>query len=371
MALVTVREGTIWRSEAGHRWQTCSGPRCAVLDSERFLCTFMVQSKMGINDLVPMSASTMNAGKTWSNARPIWPDLEYRWSIFCSISRARSGELFLFGIRIPIDAVGESFWSEATQGIKQDELFWAHSNDSGKSWSAQRPIPMPFPGSAEAPGPMCVTRGGRWIACYSPYNTFDPELAVARQQVVAIFSDDTGSTWRHSPMLTFSEKQSGGAEAWIAELADGRLLGAAWHTSFEVSVEYPNSYSLSLDQGSTWCPTAVTGILGQSVGLAALENGGALFVYNQRKHPPIGVWLAKVLPSVQNFGIQWNQPAWLAEHDTRVRGPADHLNWMNYSFGEPSVTAFPDGSWLVVFWCSTEAGAEIRYIQLFEDDSGP
>jgi BNR repeat-like domain len=369
MGLMAVSEGTIWKSEPGTRLPSCSGPRCVTLNSGRILCTFMVQSSMGVNDFVPMAVLSPDGGVSWSAARPVWPDLESRLSLFCSVSRSPSGGLFLFGIRTVIDVPGESFWNEATQGMKQNELFWARSMDEGTSWSEPQVIPMPIPGAAEAPGPMCVTRDGRWIACYSPYNTFDPKLAVARQQVVAISSDDQGESWTHTSMLRFTEDQSGGAEAWVVELADGQLFGAAWHTSFREGIEYQNAYSLSVNGGRTWCPTRPTGILGQAVGLAALPGGDALFIYNQRKHRPIGVWLARISPNEKKFGVHWNQGIWLAEEATRTGGSADHLNWTDFAFGEPSITPLPDGTWLAAFWHSTSYGGEIRYIKLKEDNS--
>ena len=70
---------------------------------------------------------------------------------------------------------------------------------------------------------MCESTG-HWLACFAPYNTFDPEVIVDRQQIVAIISEDEGKTWEHTAMLRFPEEHSGGAEAWIIELDDGRVL---------------------------------------------------------------------------------------------------------------------------------------------------
>ena len=105
---------------------------------------------------------------------------------------------------------------------------------------AGRPsIPMPIPGSAEAPGPLTVTSRGRWIACYAPYNTFDPSVVVDRNQIVAVFSDDEGRTWRHTSMLRFADPDAGGAEAWVVELSDGRLVGTCWSMSLATGVDTP------------------------------------------------------------------------------------------------------------------------------------
>ena len=42
--------------------------------------------------------------------------------IYTKLCRAAAGDLFLYGIEMPIDWPGETFWNEATQGIKQNCL---------------------------------------------------------------------------------------------------------------------------------------------------------------------------------------------------------------------------------------------------------
>ena len=163
MKFTTIREGFVSKREPGSATAVAAGPRCAVTGDGQVLCTFLVQSKLGVNDFLPVLSRSHDSGVTWEEAQPIWPHLASRWSIFCSISRAPGGELFLYGMRIPIDHPGESFWSEETQGIKANELIWAHSADGGQNWTEPQVIPMPIAGAAEAPGAMCITRGGRCI----------------------------------------------------------------------------------------------------------------------------------------------------------------------------------------------------------------
>lgn len=364
MKFTAIQEGYVSKREPGSATAVAAGPRSVVTSGGHLLCSFLVQSKLGVNDFLPVLSRSHDGGVTWEEAQPVWPHLAERWSIFCSISRAPDGELFLYGIRIPIDRPGESFWSEATQGIKANELIWARSDDEGRSWTEPREIPMPIAGSAEAPGAMCVTRSGRWLACYAPYHTFDPQVRVDRNQVVLLASDDEGQSWRHTSMLRFAEEDSGGAEAWVVELADGRLLGTAWQVSYTEGVEFPTPYSLSRDGGATWTPAASTGIHGQSTALAPLPDGRALLVYNQRKHGEPGVWLAVARPTESGFGVEANQIVWRAEQTTQHGTSAEHVEWEDFAFGEPSVTVLPGGELLVTLWCVQPSGHGIRYVKL-------
>src|SRR5687767_14514922 len=122
MRFETIGEGFVVQCDPAAPAGVAVGSRCVVGAGGELICSYMRQTAMGVNDFVPMLARSNDGGRTWSEQGAIWPELGARWSIFCSISRAPSGELFLFGIRVPIDTPGESFWSGATQGLKQNEL---------------------------------------------------------------------------------------------------------------------------------------------------------------------------------------------------------------------------------------------------------
>lgn len=360
----TIDEGFVTERRAGTPTAVAAGSRAVVADDGELVCTYMVQKALGLNDFTPMLSRSADLGTTWREQGAIWPALRESYAIFGSVSRSPEGNLYFYGERTPIDEPGESSWSDETQGLKQNELIWATSPDGGRTWTDPVPIPMPFPGSAEAPGVMCITRGGRWMCCYAPYNTFDPNVVVERNRVVLLLSDDRGETWHHTNMLSFEDADSGGAEAWVIELADGRLLGTSWHLNHRDGSDYPNAYALSLDGGLTWQPTRSTGIMGQSTALAPLPDGRALFIYNRRKHGEIGVWLALVRPTESDLGIEANEIIWRAQTPTQEGSSAAHAEWTGFSFGEPSVTLLPDNTLLATLWCIQPNARGIRYVKL-------
>jgi sialidase-1 len=362
MKFETIAEGFVFKRQPNTPTAVAAGPRCVLTRENEVACTFMVQSKLGVNDFQPMLARSRDGGKTWSEPVFLWPHLKDTRSIFGAASRAANGDLFFYGSIYNVDVPGESTWSDATQGLKENNLFWGKSTDSGKTWSEPTIFPMPIPGAAETAMAMCITRSGRWVCCYSPYNTFDPKVKVDRSQVVAMSSDDQGRTWKHASMLRFEDKDSTAAEAWLIELADGRLLGTAWH--LKEGGDYPNAYALSHDGGLTWTPTRDTPIRGQSTGLAALPDGRALFIYNQRKHGEPGVWLAVARPTEKDFGVESNEIVWRAQTTTQRGTSGEHVDWQDFSFGEPSVLVLPDKTLLVTLWCVQPAGQGIRFVKL-------
>ncbi len=357
-------EGFVSQREAAGPTAVAAMSRCALTRDGGIVCSYIVQSKLGVNDFKPMISRSQDGGLTWVEQGFIWPHLHERFSSSCAISRAPNGDLHAYGKRTLIDRPGESAWSDATQGLKQNELYWARSTDDGRSWSEPKVIPMPIAGSAEAPGAMTITRSGRWLCCYAPYNTFDPKLKVDRSQVVCLRSDDEGKSWKHNSMIRFDSPDSTGAESWVIELSDGRLLGTTWHLNQKDSTDHPNAYAISTDGGETWKPTRSTGILGQSTALAALPDGRALFIYNQRKHGEVGVYLAVVKPDESDFGVQANEIIWSAETRTQSGTSGGHTQWTDFSFGEPSVTLLPDNTLLATLWCIQPSGQGIRFVKL-------
>lgn len=357
-----ISEGFISQRPPDSATSIAAGSRCVLGKSGDLICTFVVQAQLGRNDFKPMIARSSDQGKTWSEAQLIWPELQETYSIFGSISSGPDGRFYFYGMRTPIAYPEEIAWSEETQGLKQNELVWSRSSDEGRTWTPFAVIPMPIPGSAEAAGAMSVTRAGVLVCCYAPYNTHDSAVVVPKNQVIFLASEDDGRTWRHSSMLRFPQPESLGAESWVVELADGRLVGTGWHISGDES--QPNAYAVSSDVGRQWSATGSTGTLGQSTSLAPLPDGRVLFIYNQRKHGDIGVWLATAKPTAESFGVLSNERIWAAEVAYTGAGSPDFKGWTNFAFGEPSVTPLPDGTLFITLWALQPSGHGIRYVKL-------
>lgn len=345
--------------------------RVVVTDGGDLVCTYVLRSGAGKPDYAVHQSRSTDGGRTWTSEGPVWPSLVGSASMSLALSRSVNGDLLLYGTSTPVDDGDETWWDGERQALKQNDLVWARSRDGGRTWPLPTVIPMPIPGAAEAPGPMTELRGrrapvGRLVACYAPYNSFDASVVVDRNQIVLVKSDDDGRSWSHTSMLRFADPDAGGAEAWVVELADGRLVGTSWSMSLRTGVDTPIPYALSDDGGSTWTTTRSTGIEGQATTLAPLPGGRVLLGYNQRAQPDPGVWLAVARPTAADFGVERIGPAWLADRATHgaAGGDAGHDAWTDFAFGEPSVTLLPDGDVLVTLWCDQPSGTGIRWVRL-------
>ena len=73
-----ISEGFVTRREPGTPTAVAAGSRCVLTDGGDLVCTYMVQSKLGVNDFVPTVSRSTDLGETWTEQRPIWPHLTDR-----------------------------------------------------------------------------------------------------------------------------------------------------------------------------------------------------------------------------------------------------------------------------------------------------
>ena len=145
MKFQILSEGFVSQRSPGTPTSLAAGSRCVQTHDGELICTFVAQAVTGGNDFKPMISRSKDGGLTWAEQGFIWPHLHERFSSSCAISRAPNGDLYAYGKRTLIDRPGDSAWSDATQGLKQNELYWARSTVDGKSWGEPRIIPMPIP----------------------------------------------------------------------------------------------------------------------------------------------------------------------------------------------------------------------------------
>lgn len=352
--------------EAGFvtRYPLTASPRVAVLPDGRLVASFVGRSGAGTPDYALYVTTSTDGGRSWADERRLWPEDAAAWSLAGSISGGPDGELVVFGTQTPIAPDGSSWWDPERGALAANDLFWARSRDGGQTWSPRTVIPMPVPGSAEAPGPMLTARSGRRLVCYAPYPTFDPAVIVDRPQVVVVRSDDDGATWQGTTMLRL-QPHGGTAEAWLVQLADGRLFGACWGMDLAMGGDLPNPYALSTDGGVTWSPTRSSGLPGQAVGMAAIPDGRVAVAYNQRDaaRPPVGVWLAVLRPTDGDAGVELDVPVWSAT-TAATTAATGHDVWQSYTFGEPGVALLPDGDLLITIWSGVPGGEGVVSVRV-------
>lgn len=341
---------------------TCtSGPRAAILTDGTLACSFMVNSKGGANDFVPMIAYSKD-GHTWSEATPVWPELIGRKSTFVSLRSAGEGKVCLAGKAWEIAYPGEAFWSDEAAGMKENKLVFSISAD-GHDFPLPTEVDVPFYGSAEQPGGMLAENGGKLTMIYSPYPTIEKKEATDHNCMGILRSTDEGKTFTAAKFAQV-EGPSQYGEAWVTRLTDGRLFVSTWQTE---SSDAPDQYLVSEDDGVTFAGPFAQPFRGQSTAIAPYEDGSVLIAYNQRKEGTVGVWLALEKVNGTEVELLENEPVWEAQTITKSDTSGDFGQWTDFAFGEPHVCVLPDRSLLVTLWYQQGGVNGIRYVRLVRE----
>ncbi len=334
-----------------------SGPRTAILPDGNLICTFMLNSRGGANDFVPM-VSYSKDGYHWSESKQIWPELAGKKSYFASVRSMADSRISIAGMWFSIEKPGESFWSDEVGGMKENQLAFSISED-GYNFPFPRGVELPYYGSAEQPGGMLGDADGTLTMIYAPYPTIEQHGKTDTCCMVMMQSKDGGKTFTGSKFAQVPPP-SEYAESWVVRLTDGRLMVSTWQTASEDS----NQYLLSSDDGVTFSGPFAQPFRGQSTGMCAWKDNTVLIAYNQRKTSPVGVWLAMERPDESGVHLLENEPVWLAQAATLGESSGDFDQWTDFSFGEPHVTALPDDTFLVTLWYQQGDKKGIRYIHL-------
>lgn len=356
----TLSEGFVYHTEAPDR--SAAGPRSAVLADGTLVCSYMVQTDVGINDFVPM-LSFSGDGEHWSEGVPAWPEWIGKKSAFVSVRPMADGRYSLAGKWFPIHQPGESFWSDEAGGMKENELIFSISPD-GRSFPAPSAMKPPFYASAEQPGGLFGDEDGSLTMIYAPYPTIEKREPVITSRLVKLRSTDGGKSFVPS---VFGEAEKGitYAESWLCRLSDGRLMAASWMLGRQDGDR--DVFFLSDDNGETFDGPHLCPFNGQTMSLTPWEDGTVLIPYNQRREGDIGVWLALAKPEGNTLRLLENQPVWLAQTSTRKGSSGEFSEWTDFSFGEPHVCILPDGGLLLTFWCSQPGGKGIRFVRLHRE----
>ena len=338
-----------------------SGPRTAILADGSLACSFMINSKGGANDFVPMIAYSKD-GSAWSEAVPVWPELIGKKSAFVSLRGAGEGQVCLAGKVWEIAYPGEAFWSDEAAGMKENKPAFSVSAD-GRDFPLPTEVDVPFYGSVENPGGMLAEDDGKLTLIYSPYPTIEKKETADHNCMVIMKSRDGGKTFSAGKFAQVEGACQYG-EAWIVRLTDGRLFVSTWQTE---SKEAPDQYLISADDGETFAGPFAHPFRGQSTGIAACKDGSVLIAYNQRKEGTVGVWLALERVNGTEVKLLENEPVWEAQSITKSGTSGDFSQFTDFAFGEPHVCVLADDSLLVTLWYQQGGVNGIRYVRLVRE----
>jgi len=363
----STQTGLIYRNSAPHvRSVHAYFPSVVALGDDELLASFVLGEAFESVDLRAHLARSHDRGRTWQVEGPLYPGTADRLTCdACRLTVLPDGEVVALMARFDrTDHPDEGLTSQETLGFAPTEFLLLRSQDGGHTWTDPRPIEPPLVGPCfELCCPVTPLADGRWLLPTSTWRSWDGECPNG-MKMISFVSADQGRSWpEYIDVLADPE---GGVIYWeskILELADGRLLAAAWAYDEAASADRPNQYALSADGGRTWSAPRSTGLTGQTLTPLVLEDGRVLCAY--RRMDETGLWAN--LSHIE--GDEWVneacEPLWGARASD-LTGASESMaeNFQVLRFGAPCLTQLADGAVLAAFWCYEDCVSNIRWFEL-------
>ena len=341
-------------------------PSVVVMPNGEMLATIVLAEAFEAPNLRTHVCRSTDQGDTWHLEGPIYPGTTDRLtSDGARITALPDGELVVFMARH--DRTGhpdEGLTNPKTLGFVPTELLVLRSHDLGHTWTEPTPLTPPLVGpSFELCCPITPLADGRWILPTSTWQDWDGHCPNG-VKMVALVSSDRGQTWpEYWDVMGERGSRAFFWESKILELADGRLLAAAWAYNDAESKDLPNQYALSHDGGSTWSKHQSTGLLGQTLTPFVLDDGRVLCVYRRMDEP--GLWASLSRLEGGHWTNEGQHPLWGAGA-IGLTATSENMahNFNVLRFGAPCITRLAGGTLFVAFWCYEDCVSVVRWFKL-------
>ena len=359
--------GLIYRNPKTHvRSVHAYFPSVVPMANGELLATLVLGEAFESSNCHTNVARSTDNGETWQLEGPIYPGTTDRLTSDASrITALPDGEVVAFMVRADrSDHPDEGLTNPENLGFVPTELVILRSKDYGHTWTAPTVFTPPLVGpSFELCSPITPLRDGRWLLPTHTWHGWDGECPNGLK-MVAFVSHDRGQTWpEYVDVMVDPEQHVLYWESKIVELADGRLLSAAWAYDRVAAEDQLNQYAISHDGGKSWSPPRSTGLKGQTLTQFLLDDGRVLCVY--RRMDETGLWAN--LSHLE--GDEWVNdscaPLWGAQ-TAGLTSTSENMvqNFHVLRFGAPCITRLPDGTIFVAFWCYEDCVCNIRWFKL-------
>jgi len=236
------------------------------------------------------------------------------------------------------------YYNNDTEGLLDTEIFFAFSNDYGKTFDApKRMDTSPFNQPVPLTGPVLRLLNGTLICQFELNKTYyDPKPWV--HSSVVTFSKDGGLTWggatavtNHPTVYYWDQRMS--------VIQSGRILNMFWTFDREKAGYLNIHASESLDGGRTWSPLWDAGLPGQPGQPADIGGGRVAAIYIDRSGPP------KISVKISKDGGRTFLPGELVVYDSKLQKQERGKSGMNdawsemvaFSVGHPNLVMLPSG----------------------------
>lgn len=293
-----------------------------------------------------------DGGKTWSAPRKIFENRYHNgrtYSDYGKLTVLPDGRVLVLGYAYYRDDPEKPLGNPQTGGVLDDFIFYAISEDGGKTWGEKHQIPCAWGLHAEASAPLYVLRDGTYITPITGFPNWEGEMT-GPMCGRALRSEDGGKTWSDSAVCMQFDAPVTCYEQRMCQLDSGALVCIGWNENTATGERLPNHYTVSYDSGISWSKPESTGVRGQAASVCALGGEKLLAIHAVRADTD--------RPGIYGYVIDFSQKTWHVEKELLLWTPNAPVTkdtkmaeiFAFLKFGQPSAIKLADGSLLLSFW---------------------
>lgn len=234
-------------------------------------------------------------------------------------------------------------------GMRDNQIVLRRSSDGGRSWSAARILPKPFPSPLELPTGMMSLRDGSNMLSYSTWRQWDGVLPFGHRICVSRSVDGCNSWSKPTDIFYDPMNRIGYWEGRVIQMAGDTMLATCWAHEWSSDEDLPNHYSISHDGGNSWSVPLVSPVMGQTGWPLWLGGNQILFVYGHRR-APVGVRAQIAEINGDRWVTVFDAEVWSPEVKTENAITTSDYAVTGFQFGAPSAIRLDERNVIVTYW---------------------
>lgn len=326
-------------------------PNLCELPDGTLLCCFVISEAMESIDARTYLASSGDGGKTWSKPWRMFAEGDPPETEYFKCTSLGDGRVIAIGYGAVRTDPDKPAGNPETGGLLPHRVYWAISEDSGRTWSKKCPIDESWHAQTEASAPLVRLADGAIAAPITGFPDWSGKMT-SRLCGRVLVTRDGGATWSDDVVcMDFGDGETSCYEQRFCVLDSGTVVDIGWNENLKTGMRRPNHITYSTDNGRTFSCPICTGVMGQAASLCALGGERFLAVVARRRDTDSpGVYgyvcnFGERKWRVESDGVIWSAAGGAIKRDAKM---AETFGFLK--FGQPSVTRLRSGRLMLCLW---------------------
>ena len=258
-------------------------PNLCELPDGTLLCCYIIAEAMEAVDARSYLSESRDGGKTWSKPWRMFKDGHTPETEYFKCTSLGGNRVVAIGYGAVRADPDKPQANPETGGLLPHRVYWAISENGGRTWSEKRLINESWQGHTEASAPFVVLKDGALAAPISGFPDWFGKMT-SRLCGRMLVTRDGGVTWNDSAIcMDFGDADVSCYEQRFCVLDSGTIVNIGWNENLKTGRRLPNHITYSTDGGKTFSKPIGTGVMGQASSLCALGGERFLAVVARRR----------------------------------------------------------------------------------------